>query len=109
MDGVAVQQQTERHPGRRNGPGQDDPDHQSCHLPDREEAAEWTLSDHRALIDTHQLVAWIRKVGAFRLDDLLQGHAWCPQEHPKEADQAQGLPGAADDVWLHHQGQACAV
>lgn len=44
--GVPVQQQPERHPGRRDGPGQDHPDHRSHHVPHGAQADQRTLSHH---------------------------------------------------------------
>lgn len=48
--GVAVQQQLERHPGRRDGPGQNHPDHRPHHLPHGEQAPQRALSHHRATL-----------------------------------------------------------
>lgn len=45
--GVPVQQQPERHPGRRDGPGKDHPDHRAHHVPHGAQAHQWALPHHR--------------------------------------------------------------
>ena len=64
MDGVAVQQQSERHLGRRDGLGQDHPDDRAGELPDGEEEKHGTLPNHRPSVNPLQLDARIRKVGS---------------------------------------------
>lgn len=46
MDGIAVQQQLERHFSRRDGSRQNDPDDRADCLPDGEETRQRTLSHH---------------------------------------------------------------
>ena len=58
VDGLPLQQQSEWHPGRRNGPRQNHPDHRPHHLPDGAQEAQWSLSHHRpSLVSTPQPVS----------------------------------------------------
>lgn len=50
VDGVPVQQQSERHPGWRDGSRQNHPNHRSHHLPDGTQETERPLPHHRPAV-----------------------------------------------------------
>lgn len=43
MARISVQQQLERHPGGRDGSGQDHPDNRTGHIPHGEEESQWAI------------------------------------------------------------------
>ena len=103
MAGVSVQQQPERHSGRRDGTGQDDSDDCPHHLPDGEQEEPGPFPDYCAAVDSVQLGARVREVGAVRQRRVLQGVADRAQDR-SESDEGRQVQHAAHHVRVRHQG-----
>ena len=102
MAHLPVQQQSQRHFGRRNGSGKDDPDDLTDLLPHWGEAEFWTILNHRPVVYSVQLAAGVFKVGPLGHYRPLQRPA-SRAEGLRQPDQIRKAECLDDDLWIHYE------